>query len=82
MCGVNLRSITELRIQVSVKDLAVSMDLGNNGIAFDLYDNSDNDLGDLRIRRRTIEWCKGRTRRGNGVRVNWTTFIRWFEEQE
>jgi len=59
-------------MKVSVKDLAVTMELGNNGIELDVYDNDGNHLGDLRIGRATIEWCKGRTRKGNGVQVSWT----------
>jgi hypothetical protein len=66
-------------MQVSIKDLAVTMELGNNGIELDVYDSSGNHLGDLRIGKATIEWCKGRTRRGNGVQVSWTELIDWFE---
>jgi len=67
-------------MKVGIKDLAVSMDLGNNGIELDVYDG-DEHLGDLRIGKGTIEWCKGRTRRGNGVQVRWTDLIGWLESQ-
>lgn len=69
-------------MKVSVKDLAVSMELGNNGIELDVYDNQDNHLGDLRIGKATIEWCQGRTRQGNGVQVKWTDLIDWFEQRQ
>ncbi len=69
-------------MKVSVKDLAVTMDLGNNGIELDVYDNNDQHLGDLRIGRARIEWCKGRTRTGNGVQVTWQQLIDWFESEE
>jgi hypothetical protein len=36
--------IREKRMKVSVKDLAVTMDLGNNGIELDVYDNDGNAL--------------------------------------
>lgn len=36
-------------MKVSVKDLSVSMQLGNNGLELAVYDNGDNHLGDLRI---------------------------------
>jgi hypothetical protein len=68
-------------MKVSVKDLAVSMDLGNNGIELDVYDNDNNHLGDLRIGKATIEWCKGKTHHGNGVQVKWQKLIDWFEGQ-
>ena len=66
-------------MKVSVKDLAVSMELGNNGIELDVYDNQGNHLGDLRVGKATIEWCKGRTRTGNGSRKTWNELIAWFE---
>jgi hypothetical protein len=34
-------------VKVSIKDLAVKMDLGNNGVTLDVYDNADKFLGDL-----------------------------------
>jgi hypothetical protein len=57
------------------------MELGNNGIELDVYDNQGNHLGDLRIGKATIEWCKGRTRRGNGNQTDWNTLIAWLEDQ-
>lgn len=68
-------------MKVSIKDLSVSMDLGNNGVELDVYDNQDKHLGDLRIGRGTIEWCQGRTRTGNGVRKTWKELIDWFESE-
>jgi hypothetical protein len=66
-------------MKVSIKDLQVSMGLGNNGVELDVYDNNGQHLGDLRIGRGTIEWCKGKTQKGNGVQKNWTQVINWFE---
>lgn len=68
-------------MKVSVKDLAVSMDLGNNGIELDVYDNQDNHLGDLRVGKAKIEWCRGKVRKGNGKQVSWNQLIQWFEAQ-
>ena len=65
-------------MQVKVKDFAVSMELGNNGIEFEVRDPDGQHLGDLILGRGTIEWCQGRTRRGNGVRRSWNQLIAWF----
>ncbi|HEY9161761.1 MAG TPA: hypothetical protein VIS94_11820 [Desulfomonilia bacterium] len=65
-------------MKVSIKDLQVNMDLGNNGIELDVYDNNDKHLGDLRIGKATIEWCPGRTHKGNGKQKNWDELIRFF----
>lgn len=68
-------------MKVSVKDLSVSMELGNNGIELDVYDNQGKHLGDLRIGRATIEWCRGRVRNGNGNKTDWVALIEWLEQQ-
>jgi hypothetical protein len=68
-------------MKVSVKDLAISMELGNNGIELDVYGNQGNHLGDLCVGRGTVELCKGRTHRGNGKQVSWEQLIEWFESR-
>ncbi len=65
-------------MRVSIKDFQVSMELGNNGIELDVYDG-DKHLGDLRIGRGRIEWCKGRVRTGRGKKVTWMKLIEWLE---
>ncbi len=68
-------------MHVSIKDLSVQkMDLGNRGVEFDVYDGKNEHLGDLVISRGGIEWCKGKTARGNGIKRNWKEVIVWFEE--
>ena len=70
-------------MKVSVKDLQVKdMGLGNNGIEFDVYDNKNNHLGDLRINKTGMEWCSGRTRAGNGERKTWKELIAFFKSEE
>ena len=68
-------------MKVSVKDLNVTMQLGNNGIELDVYDTDDTHLGDLRIGKATIEWCRGKTQSGNGKKVSWRDLIDWFESK-
>jgi len=34
-------------------------------------------VGDLIVTKTSPEWCDGRTRPGNGVRVSWQEFIDW-----
>lgn len=67
-------------MKVKVKDLSVTMELGNNGVTFDVYDNDDTFLGDLRLGRGKVEWCKGRTRAGNGTTVNWNELLAFFDD--
>ena len=57
-------------MKVNIDDLDVEMILGNNGVIFAIYSNDDEYLGKLRVGKGTVEWCKGKTRMGNGVIVN------------
>jgi hypothetical protein len=70
-----------MSVIVSIKDLSVSMALGNNGVVLDVYDHAGNHLGELRLGKATVEWGKGRTRAGYGTKVQWTELIAWFESQ-
>lgn len=67
-------------MKVKIKDLSVNMELGNNGVTFDVYDNNETFLGDLRLGRGKVEWCKGRTRAGNGTTVTWNELLVFFDE--
>ena len=69
-------------MKVNIDDLDVAMELGNNGVRFSVYDNDDNYKGKLRVGRGTIEWCKGRTKIGNGIKLNWNDLISYFEDGE
>jgi hypothetical protein len=69
-------------MDVAIKDFAVTMNPGSKGITLDVYDTKGKHLGDLRIGKATIEWCKGKTQQGNGVKVRWDSLIEWFEADE
>jgi hypothetical protein len=69
-------------VKISIKDLSINMDLGNNGVTFDVYGNDGKFLGDLRLGKGTVEWCKGKTQAGNGVKVKWNDLIKFFEQPD
>jgi hypothetical protein len=69
-------------MKVSVKDFQVTMDLGNNGIELDVFDHQNKHLGDLRIGRAKLEWCKGKARTGHGKEVSWKDLIEFFESKK
>ena len=62
-------------MQVYIKDVSAEMELKTKGAELGIYDTSNKHLGDLIVKKAGLEWCKGRTRRGNGVRVTWKKFI-------
>lgn len=63
-------------MNVFVKDFYVSMELKSNGIELGVY-TPDNEvqLGDCYVAMVGLTWCKGRTKRENGIQVKWQDFI-------
>jgi len=66
-------------MKVSVKDLSVSMEIKNKGVELDVYDNSDNHLGDLIVTKTGLKWCKGKTTPAKGKKIKWEDFIAQME---
>ena len=66
-------------MRVSIKDLAVSMEVKNVGIELDVYDNEDNHLGDLVVTKTRLVWCKGKTSVQHGQEITWNDFIEYME---
>lgn len=62
-------------MQVSIKDLSVSMEIKNKGVELDVYDNAGTHLGDLVITKTKLVWCKGKTAVENGKVISWDDFI-------
>jgi len=62
-------------MKVSIKDLAVTMEIKNSGIELDVYDNNGTHLGDLVVTKAKLIWCKGKTQRENGKVITWDQFI-------
>jgi len=69
-------------MKVSIKDLSVEMEIKNAGIELDVYSpDGVTFYGDLVVTRAGLIWCKGRTKRQNGMKVSWQSFIEWMELQ-
>jgi hypothetical protein len=70
-------------MNVSIKDLAVSMAIKNKGIELDVYDTDDDThLGDLVITKTKLIWCNGKTKPENGKAISWTDFIALMNKRE
>jgi len=67
-------------MKVSVKDFTITMDVKNNGIELDVYGNDGIHLGDLVVTKTKLIWCKGKTKRANGIPITWEKFIQYMEE--
>jgi len=66
------------QVQVNMDDVTIT--LGNKGVVLKIWDNNDRHIGDLRIGRATVEWMKGRTRDGNGIKLRVYDLIELIEK--
>ncbi|MGH9535400.1 MAG: hypothetical protein ACRD2E_11130 [Terriglobales bacterium] len=62
-------------MDVTIKSFEVEMALKNNGIELEVSDPHGDHRGDLILSKARLEWCEGRTRRGNGKPISWNDFI-------
>lgn len=58
----------------------VTIGLGNKGLILHVADNDGAHVGKLRIGQATAEWCKGRTRIGNGKRIPLTKLVQLLDD--
>jgi hypothetical protein len=68
-----------LCVEVKLKLDDVSIGLGNKGITLKIWDNQGKHVSDLRIGKATVEWMKGRTRDGNGIKIKLEDLIKCIE---
>ena len=66
-------------MKVRIKDLSVSMEVGNDGVMLEVRDTSGKLRGDLRLGRGTVEW-RGAGKSVQLVRKSWEETIAWFED--
>jgi hypothetical protein len=67
--------------KVKIKDFSVDMEIKNKGIELQVHID-DEHQGDLVITKTGPEWCPGRTKAGNGLKISWKEFIEWAENKE
>jgi hypothetical protein len=48
-------------------------------VELDVYDNSDNHLGDLIVTKTGLNWCKGKTTPAKGKKIKLEDFIAQME---
>lgn len=68
-----------MQVKLAMDDVTIT--LGNKGVTLTIADNDGTHVGHIRIGQATVEWRKGRTRRGNGNKLQLTRLIEFLEEQ-
>jgi len=68
-------------MKIKIRKMPVNKQLGTNGIDLDVYENSGTRLGDLRIGKARLTWCKGKTTIPKGKVKTWDDLIAWFEAE-
>ena len=58
-------------MKVSIHQLAAAVPIKNTAIEFKVSDTKDKHFGDFYVDKVRIEWCSGKKRQGNGVRLKW-----------
>ena len=64
---------TYLKVQVDTS--WINTQLGNQGLLLYVANNRGQHQGTLRVGKATVEWCKGKTRMGNGKKLPLETLI-------
>jgi hypothetical protein len=67
-------------VKVSIKDLAVTMEIKNKGMELDVYSaDGRHHLGDLIVTKASLIWCKGKTTAARGKKISWNDFISYMD---
>ncbi len=67
-------------MQVGVAMDEVNITLGNKDVTFYVADNSGKHMGTIRVGKATVEWRKGKTRYGNGKKIQFEKLIDILED--
>jgi hypothetical protein len=62
-------------MKVKIKDFGLEPEIKNNGLEIDVSDTKNKHLGDLYLTRAGLIWCKGKTTKGRGRKIEWKDFI-------
>ena len=69
-------------MKVNAKLDDVTITLGNKGITLNISTNDGKHRGDLRLGQATVEWMKGRTHEGNGIKIPLSKLLDMIETLE
>lgn len=63
-------------MKIGIKKFNVNMDVKSTGIEFEVRSaDGSQQLGDCYLTMTGLVWCKGKTKKKNGVKISWSDFI-------
>jgi len=63
-------------MKIGIKKFNVNMDVKSTGIEFEIRSpDGSQQLGDCYLTMTGLVWCKGKTKKKNGVKISWSDFI-------
>jgi hypothetical protein len=63
-------------LKVHIKSFDVEMDVKSKGIEFEVRSTDDTEqIGDCYLTMTGLIWCKGKTKKENGIKVSWSDFM-------
>ncbi len=70
-------------MQVSIKNFNINMDVKSGGIEFEVRTpDGKSQLGDCYLTMSGLVWCKGKTSKAKGTKINWNDFIAIMSSKE
>jgi len=70
-------------MKVSIKSFDVAMDVKNSGVELQISSSDGAKfLGDCIVTKTGLIWCKGKTKRANGIKISWQEFIDYMESPD
>ena len=70
-------------MQVIIKKFDVNTSVKANGIEFEVRKpDGSSQLGDCYLTMTGLVWCKGRTKKVNGVKISWEDFMEIMKSKE
>ncbi len=67
-------------MKVNIKKFEIDMEVKTNGMELEVRTpDGISQLGDLKVTKSGLEWCKGR--REKGKKISWEKFINYMEEK-
>lgn len=63
-------------MKIQLTEIHDNFEVKNKGLKFEVRANDGTFCGNLYLTKRSLIWCKGKTARVNGAKIEWDQFIK------